>query len=511
MKYGGTKKQKIILISCIAAGLCLAGIVAAAVAAAKKNPLAKGLMELAEEVKALEAEMGEGFWADALNQISCESMQAEYSLNIGGIQALENITVGMDGKTSRDMEQKLFDSKVDISIANAKLAKVSLLGTEDMLYLQLPTVWDGSVVVNAEDIGGQWDGSALKKELQLLTGQELGMDRRVDIDFFEEIYVNHFSVSRYMTENAEAFRTLYENMEVLEVGKAEKEGKLGAEQVSILKGEGSGEDLLWEELKSQPVQDALGEPIETTCYLVILPEGEMKELFRDTVGDIRLYVYLDSDKRIVRICSLPGESFTTNLWEGGFALSLTGTEHVTDRVELAVTGQIDMTELYAGFQETWDSLGGFADSAGTGESLTALQETAAIAGDIVIEKDDTAPGSYRISCDGSLEQQEYLREISFECGIKGECLEAEGEPEKQGSRAARLSLEVENFVLRSEEGVLCRGSGEAVFSPLGEEIQVPRGKEYRIAEMNELDTALFLAECTKKVYENYSGYLRLMR
>ena len=40
---------------------------------------------------------------------------------------------------------------------------------------------------------------------------------------------------------------------------------------------------------------------------------------------------------------------------------------------------------------------------------------------------------------------------------------------------------------------------------------LPSGKEYRVDEMNDMETAVFLAECVGNVYKNYSGYLKMLQ
>lgn len=477
MKASDGKKRKIIIISCIAAAVCLAAIVTVVVSAARRNSLAKGLLELSEELTGLEAEMGEHFWTDAVNQIGSENMQAKYSLNIGGIPELDTITVGIDGKCARDMEKKLCNSEVDISVANARLAEAYFWGTEDTLYLQVPTVWEGNVVLNAADLDGQWNGSALKEGLQLLTGQDLEIACQLDADLFRKFSVSSFSLVDFLEENEEALRNLYESMETVEIERAKKEEMLEEDQVELL--------------KSMSPENAEGEKIETTCYLVILSENELRAVFHDVQGDIRLCIYLDSGKRIVRIASLPSEKFTMDPWKGNLAINLTGTESVTDRVEVEIVGESEGKEA---------------------------EET------IIIEKEVGVAGAYQVKWEGSLADRENTWKFSLEGSIRGERVNGEGQPaakqdiageqddvQKPEGTAAKLSIEVENFVLNSEDEVVCRGSGSAVFAPFTEKIQMPAGREYRIAEMNEWDTALFLMECTKNVNENYSGYLRFLQ
>lgn len=464
MKENSKKKRNVLIVSCIVAGICLAGVAVAAVFMMKKNPLAEGLVNLSKEVTALEAELGEHFWTDMINQVGSENAQVEYSVNIGGVSALQNITVGLDGKIRRDMKRQLFDEEVDISVANAQIAELSIFGTVDALYLQVPSIWDGSIVFDTENVSGQWNASAARSQLQLFTGMELGIDRRIDAKLFRSFSVDAFSAADFLKNHQEELKALYENMEVIKARKAQKEGILSEEQA--------------ENLENYVLKDAEGGQIETTCYIVILPEKELKEFFADLEGDIRLCVYLDAEKRIVRICTLPEETLVTESGRGQIAINLTGREVVVDRIEIEGSGVINRNKIFI-------PLSGEAD----------------IEGSLIIEKNREAKGSYKVECRGSLSDQKNAWEFSLTGNVQGERTDA-GE---------KLSLEAESFVLRSQNGVICRGSGEVKFAPFAEIIQMPSGKEYRVGEMNEFETMLFLAECTKNVYSNYSGYLKMLQ
>ena len=83
------------------------------------------------------------------------------------------------------------------------------------------------------------------------------------------------------------------------------------------------------ELENCTVENGEEEEIETTCYLVVLRGSELKEVFETEMVDIRLCVYLDPEKRIVRISTLPGESLVTDTGEGEMALNLTGKRRST--------------------------------------------------------------------------------------------------------------------------------------------------------------------------------------
>lgn len=458
-------KQKIIMAACILAGICLAGI-ALIVGAVfqQKNPLAAGLAELAGEVAAKEAELGEYFWTDVIDQIGAGNVQAEYSFNIGNIPALQNITVGLDGEAKRDMEEKVFQTDLQVSVTNARLTAASLYGNGDTLFVQVPSIWEGSVVFDTENVSGQWNDSPARKQLQELTQEELGVDRKIDIKMLEGFSVERFSASEFLEKNEEALKALYENMETEKTEKAQKKGMISREQAEVLEG--------------YKVQNAEGERIETICYLAVLPEKELRAIFPDITGSIRLGVYLDQEKRIVRIATLPGEVFVTNAGESRIGLNLTGGEAVTDRLELEISDISEADKIFSG--------------------LTGKMETE---GSVVVEKDADKKGAYDIKCSLNLTYQDHIRIFSAEGSVQGE----------QEENGKRLFLNVENMTWGTEKEVLCRFSGKAAFEPLAEEILLPSGKEYRVDEMNEMETAVFLAECVGNVYKNYSGYLKMLQ
>ena len=55
-----------------------------------------------------------------------------------------------------------------------------------------------------------------------------------------------------------------------------------------------------------------------------------------------------------------------------------------------------------------------------------------------------------------------------------------------------IFVDLESLALRSQDKVVCRISGNAAFMPLSEPIERDSGKEYRIGDMNELETIGFL-------------------
>ncbi len=192
-------------------------------------------------------------------------------------------------------------------------------------------------------------------------------------------------------------------------------------------------------------------------------------------------------------------------------------------------------------------LSGLREKIGTGifeesESTSDLADLAEIEGTIILEKNRDVAGSYSMECSTFVKERENVWEFSLEAGVRGERAAAsesaedakgtetgksidavkgtdtenvdtgeENDMRKSNFAGGKLSIEVENLVLKSQGEVVGRGSGEITFAPLEGEIQMPSRKEYRIVEMNELETVVFLAECTKNIYENYSGYMRLMQ
>ncbi len=426
MEQNSKKKRNIIMIVSVALCVCLAAGAAAALFLMQRNPLAKGLRNLAEEIQAWEAETGESFLAGAVNRIGSGNIRAEYSFDIGGISELPGLTLGMDGELKRDMEERLFALENDLSIAHTKLADVSLFGTEKLLYLQTPAVWDGSVVFEAENISGQWNDSEIKAGLSLMTGRDFTLTRRIDGELFQTFSIESFRAEDFWEEHQKDFKELYTNMVVITLKEARAKNLLNETQTADLEG--------------YILRDEAGEQIGTVCYLVNLPAKELAPFFGDNVVDISLCVYLDNEKRIVRIATLPEETLETEYAKGEIAVNLTGKERATDRIEIEFEGTADNARI----------------------SSSSLGETEA-KGRILIEKESDT-----------------------------------------------VFLEIEKFALKSQKETLCRGKGEFSFSPLTEKLRMPEGKQYRIGEMNKLETMLFLAECVKNVYSNFGGYLKMI-
>lgn len=426
MEKNGKKKRNIMMIGCVAVCVCLAVGAATAVFLLHRNPLTKGLSNLAKEIQAWEVETGESFLVSAINRVGSGNVRAEYSADISGISGLPNMTLGLDGAIKRDMEERLFAMETDFSIANTQLAKTSLFGTEEQIYLQMPTVWDGSVVFEAENISGQWNGSAIKAGLALLTGQDLTIAQRIDGKLFQTFSMESFSTESFLEKHKEDFKELYANMVVINMEKARKENLLSETQADSL-----GEYIL---------KDEAGEQIETVCYLVNLPAKELVPFFGDNAVDISLCVYLDGGERIVRISTVPEETLEIKYAKGEIAVNLTGKEATIDRVEIEFAG----TE----------------DNARVSSALLGEEEAE---GRVIVEKESDT-----------------------------------------------VVLEIEKFLLKSQNEMLCRGKGEVRFMPLEEKLQMPAGTQRRVGEMNKLETMLFMAECTKKIYSNFGGYLKMI-
>lgn len=458
---GKRRKQIIIIIAGVCAGICLAGGICVAVML-QRNPLATGLKNLAEEWVTLEEETGKNFWSCAVNQIGEENIQAEYSLNIGGIPDLHNMTIGLDGTAKRDMKSGLFGTDIRMSVSNTDIAEGSLFATEDTFYLQIPSVWQGSVVFETEDVDGQWNDSSARKQLQKLTGVELGVRQDVDAGFFRSFSVSSFSAADFLEEKGEELKSLYDSMEVWNIGKAKRLGVLSEEQAN--------------ELESCTVEDGEEEEIETTCYVVVLPGAELEEIFDTKMVDIRLCVYLDPGKRIVRVSTLPGESLVTDSGEGEMALNLTGREATIDRLEGEYSYIKDEVQIFDGVSGALKAEGNF-----------------------IIEKDAKEGRAYSIEHNLALRYGENMLGLSLEGCVQGERLE----------KGEKLSVDLAKLTVESEDKVVCRMRGRAAFEPLGETVTLPEEREYRIGEMGDVETMLFLAECVENAYKNYGGYINM--
>ncbi len=427
------RKKKIIIMAGTVSLVSIAGAVLAACLLLHKNPVEKGLANLVEEVAAQEEKQGESLFTHTINQIGHGNIQLEYSLNVSGSPLLQNMTVGLDGSVKRDMEKRLLGIDIKASIANVNLVDIHGYGKGDLqensldstCYLEVPSLWDGNVVFQAKDVDGQWNHSEAKRQLELATGQGLALPDGIDIDLFQEFSIEPFSSADFLAEHGDALKTLYKEMEVLELGKALKKGMLEEGQA--------------EELQSYMMKDEAGEVVESDSYLLVLPKEPLCQIVQGITEDIRLCVYLDSEERIVRIAQIPGEMMVTEVGTAISSLNLLGEEATIDRLEIEFSHTGKLEKLFP----------------------------------------DAPAGT--VKADGVI-------------------LVEDGQ---------RLSVDIDNMTWREQDDVLFRLNGKAVFEPLAGEITAPSGAEYHIAEMNRIETLMFLMECGKNFYKNYSGYLKM--
>ncbi len=492
----GRNKRKIILIVCVCAIAGLTGIAIANVFLSPEYFLVKGFKELAMEIVAQEEELGKGFWTDAVNQIGSGNVQADYSMNLSGNPLLQNITVGLDGNVKRNMEQGLFGLKTQISVANADITEVSAYGKKDLqenasserLYIQVPDLWDGSIVFDAVDMDGQWNASKAKSQLELATDEDLTIYEDMDLTCFRGFSVEQRSMQEFLEKNKETLKDLFQNMEVLTIKKALKQEKLTENQA--------------EELSGVVLVNSAGKELKTTCYLISFSKEELSRIISDVTQDIRLCVYLDQGKRIVRICLVPGENIVMETGKEVFALNLLGEEAVIDTVEFSFSHTEEAEKLlWEAPEEITKEIPEEIPGEAPEEITEKITEKAigeiVIKGTGVIEKNRKKEAAFFVKADYNFITDAFKYDFSLEGSIQGENME----------KGQRILAEIGSFSCKRENDLLFRLSGRADVQPLTEEIDLPRGEEYHIGEMGELDTFLFLANCTKKLYANFGGYL----
>lgn len=484
--------KKRVIICCAVGGVLAAGIIAAAVCLwPKKNPVAEGMRYLAEEILAQEEENGEYFYSSILNQIGAGDVRVDFSLNFSGPSVLQNITLGLDGNLEREPQQELFQTNIKASVMNMEVAEVSAFGEEDKLYLQLPTVWDDSVELSAKDIDGQWNGCVMKSLLEPATGWNLEIEQDVDIELFRTFEVQGFSVRQFLEAHQGDMEALYQELESVEVEKALDKGLITETQL--------------EELKDYRVENQEGEDVPLTCYLSLLPVERARSILQDLPGGemadaalsdaetegetdfIRICVYLTEDNRILSLCTLPEEGLLKDSDALQFSLELKGEERTMDDISFRVLCR----DISVGRQE-----------------ISKLEMTGSIV------KDEEEENTYAVEFRNVLKASETAEEWSFAGTVTGQPLNT-GTEESGGSEAVKkgrpfLAVEDGEFILSENGSPMVKISGGMEFMIPEEKIKMPNGARYRIAEMNEFDSMLFIAGCAKRAEENYGGYLELL-
>ncbi len=484
--------KKRTIICCAAGGVLAAGIIAAAVCLwPKKNPVAEGIRYLAEEILAQEAENGEYLYSSILNQIGAGDVRVDFSLNFSGPSALQNITLGLDGSMEREPQQELFQTNIKASVMNMEVAEASVFGEGDKLYLQLPSVWDDNVELSAKDIDGQWNGCVMKSLLEPATGWNLEIEQDVDIELFQTFEVQGFSVRQFLEAHQGDMEALYQELESVEVEKALEKGLITEAQL--------------EELKSYRFENQEGEDVPLTCYLSLLPVERVRSLLQDLPGGeitgaalsdaetegetdfIRICVYLTEENRILLLCTLPEEGLLEGSDALQFSLELKGEERTVDDISFRVLCQdISVDE----------------------QEISELEMTGSIV------KEEEEENTYAVELHNALKASETTEEWSFAGTITEQSPDTEAE-ESGGGKAAKegrpfLTVEDGELILSENGSPVAKVSGSMEFMIPEGKIRMPKGARYRIAEMNEFDSMLFMAGCAERAAENYGGYLELL-
>ncbi len=415
------------------------------------------------------------------------AQDASFNITLPGIKELP--TIGVDIQSSYSYEEQAWQSGIRLSAYNVELMQLDLTAADNILYLELPTVFSDTYAVNFSTLGKDYQNSVWAQ----LLGEDL-LDEDFSYDFFGE------ASPEEEEENREALR-----QELIQVFSRDleriKESMLIEESGEQKEIERSGKEVVCEGILltldqndvNRLLQD-LGETVIESDYLeekleqVLGKDGNIaefqnelkKNLELELKEDIRLCFYLDNKDRILAVETVEDMEMKTS--DGrtetlGTALMFTGAERPLDCIEGEISIEEDENRYVLALTREAELYGG--------------ERTYSLEADLSREdSEDCIHVEYRNDWD--TDAKEFDVELMLETPDNTASLAAEGVLEEI-EKGKSCSFEIGKLnVLVDGEDVLVM-SGSMSLAPYTEKITVPEGAK-DFFKLNELELYGMLME-----------------
>ena len=146
----------------------------------KKGGLLKAASDLILEISDTTNQYGEEIdLSKLLNLYQSGNFEASYNMTVKLSAFPKEIT--LDGVGYHDQDNKLLQMDAELSISSSKVADVDIYADEENMYLFMPDLLDGSLVLPTKEYGKAYQNSVLAK----MQGQEVAQDTQIEL--FPEI------------------------------------------------------------------------------------------------------------------------------------------------------------------------------------------------------------------------------------------------------------------------------------------------------------------------------------
>lgn len=431
----------------------LIAVVGAGAAVLLNTPTARvirGTTKLFAQIGAQSDIFGDKIDFDAVQKISADgSYKNKMSIDMD-IEDLDDFAIGLDTTVLCDNANEKLKEEISISLAYYELLSIQMAVDKTDAYLDIPMLYDGSIVFDTQNLGQQFNQSIFH-----------------DLYDFDEEIADDFSLNFFENNAYDAESGAKELMRIIKNAEIKKDNST----VNVTVG---------------------NREISCKGYLITLKKADINQFLEsltvsaDSVlevkDDVGLIIYMDRKNNIKQIQT--EKDIETNSGKMSLALRFTGEKNA-----------LDIVKGKAGVEENGETYEINFDYSGVKEGKQFNQT---LQGKVKTEVTDLASIDYEAVWD--LENAGYDMEIEVNIADLNYKVDLKGDIETASS-GFYMNFDEGDMYMDNEK--LADFSGTYSMEPLTEEIKMPSGETYAVFEFSEMEFYSFLMDVAEKLDDYY--------
>lgn len=447
------KKGTLIGLVCgiVVTVIAIAGAVAATIFNMPSVKVARGMTKLFAQF----AEQGEMF-SDKLDFSKIQEIGKEgrYKNTVAfnmDIEGLDDYSVSVDGTVLCDNANEKMREEIKVSLAYYELFSIQLAVDKTDVYIDIPALYEGSVVFDSDNIGEQYNNSIFAG----FSDEKIADD--LSLDFFE---YTDFDTRGAVKELLE----LIKNSEIKKTGSTVK-AKVGNKEVTC-----QGYTLLFQK-----------EDINRYLNILYTDAGEIYEVKKD----MEFLIYMDRKDNIRQIETMNEIVAGDSVNDISVALRFAGEKNVFD----AVKGRIGTEKNGNAIVTEFD--------------YSAIKERDTYNQKLQCKTKSELTDLFAVNYDAVWDLKEAGYDMDIEVDVADESykVEANGSVEADGYG---FSMNFDDCEMYINHEKLADFDGSYSVEPLTEEISIPSGKTYPIFEFSQSEFYSFVMDVMQQLGDYYS-------
>lgn len=446
------KKGALIGLVCgiVVMGAAVIGAAAAVVLNTPSVKVARGVSKLFAEAAEQGEIFGEQFDFGKIQEIYEKgSYKNKVSVNMD-IEGINDYAVSVDGTVLCDSINEKMNEEIKISLAYYELLSIQMAVDKTDVYVDIPALYDGSIVFDSRNIGEQYNNSIFAE----YADEEIADD--FSLDFFNQTV--------YDTDSG-----VKELLELIKNSEIKKDDSTVSAKV------GSRE-------------------VKCTGYLLTFKKDDinrfLKTLYADAEetyevrGDLELLLYMDRKNNIRQIETKKAIVTGGMTDQISVALRFAGETNVLETIKGKISALEDGSEIEVNFDYS-----GIREGRSYRQTLQCKAKS---------ELTDLAAVDYSAVWD--LEHAGYDMDIEVDVADKNYKMELGGSVETD---AYRFDMNFDDCALYMDREKVAGFDGSYSVEPLTEEIKIPSGETRQIFEFSELEFYSFVMEIANRLEDSY--------